>query len=86
LVVSASGRGHRTCEDDLFLGYNIDIASDEGCAIAAIGRNAGHHMMLEIMMGVCPWFDAMKSSRGAPKASLLRLPIRYAKGAPPCFT
>jgi len=47
LVVSASGRGHRTCEDDLFLGYNIDIASDEGCAIAAIGRNAGHHMMLE---------------------------------------
>ena len=64
--MSASGRGHRACEDDLFLGYDIDVAADEGCAIAATGKNAGHHMMLEnydVMAGVCPWFDAMKKQQ-----------------------
>jgi hypothetical protein len=66
LVVSASGRGHRACEDDLFRGYNIDIAADEGCAIAATGKNAVHHVMLEnydVMAGVCPGFDAMKGQQ-----------------------
>jgi len=62
-VVSASGRGHRACEDDPFLGYHIGIAADEGCAIAATGKNAVHRMMLEnydVMAGVCPWFDVMR--------------------------